>query len=300
MNSEIKVLFLTAEATPFVKVGGLGDVGGSLPNALINLNAASKSAGQKSISNIDIRLVLPFYKKIQAQNYNFQELFTINVYSKKGELPAKVFYLKHQNIPIYFISGNLLEKNDSIYSSDATHDGRKFTFFSLASLELIKQINWKPDIIHANEWHTAITPYILKSQESANSYIKTILGIHNLPYLGVGASKALTFFNIKPSIDKNLPKWARNAPLPLGLSAADKIVTVSPTYAKEILTPEFGAGLDEFLINRKKHITGILNGIDINYWNPATDNHIVQNYDVKKISLRKQNKINLQKIILSL
>jgi len=291
LNSVIKVLFLTAEATPFVKVGGLGDVSGSLPNALISLNTASKSAGQKSINNIDIRLVIPFYKKIQAQNYNFQELYTIKVHSKKGEFPAKIFYLKHKNIPIYFISGNLLEENDAIYSSDAIHDGKKFTFFSLASLELIKYLNWKPDIIHANEWHTAITPYILKT---TNSNIKTVLGVHNLPYLGLGAGKALAYFNIKPSSDKNLPKWARNAPLPLGLSAADKIVTVSPTYAKEMLTPEFGAGLDTFLISKKKHITGILNGIDINYWNPALDNHIVQNYDVKRISLRKQNKVNLQ------
>ena len=248
MEAEIRILFLTAEATPFVKVGGLGDVAGSLPEALHNLNETSPR--QSVHTKIDVRLVLPLYKKIRSENYNLKQLHEFIIPSINKQYKAVIYYYKYNSIPIYFISGDLFEKDNFIYSNNAVHDGLKFIFFSLASLQLPKLLNWQPNIIHANEWHTAITPYVLKNQKKNISNIKTILGVHNLPYLGQGTSQVLTEFGIPSATDHRLPKWARHLPMPLGLLAADQIVAVSPTYAKEILTPEFGSGLESFLKTR--------------------------------------------------
>jgi starch synthase len=122
-----------------------------------------------------------------------------------------------------------------------------------------------------------------------------MLTIHNLPYLGAGAGNSLTEFNLPPAEDSSLPFWAQNLPLPLGLLTADQIVAVSPGYAKEILSPEFGSGLDGFLKTRANNITGIINGIDLEYWNPETDNQITFNFSMNNTEPREGNKTWLQK-----
>jgi starch synthase len=122
-----------------------------------------------------------------------------------------------------------------------------------------------------------------------------ILGVHNLPYLGAGADSALEAFNLPPAVGSRLPKWAQHMPLPLGLLAADRIVTVSPTYSREILTPEFGSGLHQFLRTRSDRISGILNGIDMERWNPETDSALVANFNQEELTARAANKAALQK-----
>ena len=174
--------------------------------------------------------------------------------------------------------------------------GFKYTFFSLAALKLVEEINWYPDIIHANDWHTSPSVYALSSNRNREGFFKdtaTLLGVHNLPYLGVGAGPSLGEFGLLPATGSDLPIWAQEVPLPLGLLTADHIVTVSPTYAQEILTPNFGAGLDDFLKGRQDSISGILNGIDIDHWDPEIDDYLSTRYQITTLSKKSENKVRL-------
>ncbi len=157
-------------------------------------------------------------------------------------------------------------------------------------------MGWQPHILHANDWHTAPAIYALKQSQTEEEFyagIGTVLSVHNLPYLGLGAEQALESFGLPPATNSLLPAWAQNLPLPLGLLAADQIVAVSPTYAREILTPEFGSGLAEYLQTRSHVLSGILNGIDISRWNPSTDTQIPFNFSVNELSNRDANKAAL-------
>lgn len=276
---QIKVLFLAAEAEPFVKIGGLGDVAGSLPRALYVLG------------DVDIRLVIPFHSAIQRQAYSLRPLVTFNISHNEGPIRAETFATDLNGLQVYLISGDPIQNDGTVYSSDAGVDGKKFTFFSLAVLELIRAINWLPDVLHANDWHTAPAIYALSlHNDPLYSKTATLVGIHNLPYLGEGAGSALQAFGLPPTEESTLPQWAQDLPLALGILSADHIVTVSPSYAREILTPDFGSGLENFLKTRTEKISGILNGIDTETWNPATDSTLVRNYSLENISARQVNK----------
>ena len=247
----LRVLFIAAEADPFIKIGGLGDVAGSLPPALQAISSQTEDSGE--FSSIDVRLVIPFYGVIRHQDYPLQHVATFNVASVDGPIQTEAYMTKVKNLPVYLLSGSPIKTDAPVYTADASVDGVKFTFFSLAALELARALNWPPHIVHANDWHTSLAIYSLGiSRERDRFYYNTagLLGLHNLPYLGSGAETALEEFNLPPASSSPLPKWAQSMPLPLGLLAADHIVAVSPTYAKEILTPEFGYGLQDFLITR--------------------------------------------------
>jgi len=299
-RNEIKVLFLAAEAAPFVKVGGLGDVAGALPQFLKSLGVSSdldEPLDEKSDDlKIDIRLVIPFHRAIRAKDFNVKFLLEFDIISSEGSIKVEVFWTTINDLPVYLISGPPISASEQIYSQDPAEDGFKYTFFSYASLKLVKEINWYPDIIHANDWHTAPAVYALSINQNKNGTFKdavTILGVHNLPYLGVGAGSSLSKFGLPPATDSDLPIWAQDVPLPLGLLTADHIVTVSPTYAQEILTPEFGAGLDDFLLRRQASISGILNGIDIERWDPDSDEYISPRYQLTTLTKKNVNKENL-------
>ncbi|MGA2490462.1 MAG: glycogen/starch synthase, partial [Anaerolineales bacterium] len=159
-------------------------------------------------------------------------------------------------------------------------------------------LGWQPDILHANDWHTALSVYALKLKKPVDPFFKdvrSILGIHNLPFMGAGSEAAFDYFGLPPSRYPWMPWWAKKFPLPLGLQTADRIVAVSPTYAKEILTPEYGCGLETFLLKRQKSISGIVNGLDQESWNPSTDTEIPVNFDLASFEKRKQNKTALIK-----
>lgn len=286
MDTPLKVYFLASEADPLIKVGGLGDVAGSLPPAL-----------QSILPGLDIRLTIPFYKSLQNLDAPPRRVTTIPIHHANGSIPAEVFETNINGLTVYLIAGEPITQDNCIYHPQASADGFKFTFFSLASLELPQVLGWQPDILHANDWHTAPAIYALKQRPRSKSALrntKTVLGVHNLPYLGLGAGTALNAFGLKPARNSSLPEWAQEAPLALGLLAADHIVTPSPNYALEILTPEYGSGLEEFLQARARHISGILNGIDLHRWNPLTDTALVANYSIENLAARKANKIALQ------
>jgi len=279
MPDKIKALFLAAEADPFVKIGGLGDVAGSLPRAL------------NAVTNADVRLCIPFHGAIQRQAYDLHRVATFEIPHVNGNIRAEALATEFNDLPVFLISGAPIPADAPVYSSDNLADGHKFTFFSLAALELMRRLDWRPDIIHANDWHTAPAIYALSSKRDM-FYINAalLLGLHNLPFLGVGAGPALKGFGLLPAIESNLPPWAQDAPLPLGLLSADHIVAASPGYAREILTPEYGSGLHEFLVSRADAVSGILNGIDTQKWNPETDPELSSNYNPDRLEARQENK----------
>jgi starch synthase len=276
-QKRLKVLFLASEADPLVKVGGLGDVAGSLPAAIRQLDPTQILPGQ-SVS-IDIRLAIPYHKVIHLDPNTVEHVAEYSIYQSSRRLPAKAFLTQPDSLPIYLISGSPIAPEAPVYSDDLEFDALKYVFFSIAALELARVIKWQPHIIHANDWHTAAAVYSLALNRPTDAFYHntvSILGIHNLPYLGVGSSAALGAYGLPPTYDFHLPAWAHHLALPLGLLTADQIVAVSPGYAHEILTPEFGAGLHTFLRTRVNSISGILNGLDNQRWDPSKDDAILQ------------------------
>lgn len=289
-KTRLKVLFLAAEAEPFVKIGGLGDIAGSLPQALRALTLDDRP----KFSDIDARLVIPFHGAIQRQAYPLHNEAVFEIPHVNGSIKTEVLSTIVNGVPVYLICGAPIPRDAPVYSSDKLADGNKFAFFSLAALEMAKVLKWQPNIVHANDWHTAISLYILKIQNDPFfKYASTVLSLHNLPFLGEGTSKILDKYQIPPLETNELPEWARHMPLPLGLWSADSIVAVSPTYAQEILTPEFGSGLESFLKTRQDAITGILNGINIDRWNPARDPALEANFTKETLEIRQDNKTSL-------
>lgn len=283
---KLNIYFLASEAVPYIKVGGLGDVAGTLPLALRSLS-----------DELDVRLVLPFHSDIRRQDFDFQWLRSFNIPTKDGLMPVEIFTTHLEEVPVYFIDGPPIRVDASVYSPDAAKNVYKYTFFSLAALGLLNCLEWTPHVIHANDWHTALAIYAVGLNRMTDSFYRhtaTLLTVHNLPFLGDHACDALQTFGLHPAQGSSLPVWAQDMPLPLGLLMADHIVTVSPTYAKDILTPEYGSGLDEFLSTRRESLTGILNGLDVEYWNPLTDPYITKNYSVETLYQRAKNKASLQ------
>ena len=296
----LRILYLASEAIPFIQVGGLGYVAGSLPLALREL---SQNANQSTIDaldfrtgRLDIRLVIPFHDAIRQKTRTLHPVASYNVPHKNGPIPAEVYNTEINGLPVYMISGPPISPGTPVYTGDNALDGYKYAYFSIAALKLPFVLGWQPHIIHANDWHTALAIHALKQLQTADEFfagIRTVLSVHNLPFLGLGAEQALEGFGLTPSHDPLLPPWAQNLPLPLGLSAADRIVAVSPTYAREILTPEFGSGLENYLQTSSHKVSGILNGIDISVWNPATDTQIPVNFSENELTNRDANKAAL-------
>lgn len=297
MKIPLNILFLAAEADPFVKVGGLGDVAGSLPLALHSLSEQRSPREPTATPALDIRLVIPFHKAIRDQTWPLRSAAAFHIAHSGGPIPVEVYETNLDGLLVYLVSSDLITEDDNIYHADASEDGPKFTLYSLAALELARSLNWKPDVLHANDWHTALAIYALSLRRAKDRFFNntlSLLGVHNMPYLGVGAGIALAPFGLSAAFGSALPWWAQDMPLPLGLLAADRIVAVSPTYAQEILTPEFGSGLHEFLQSRSQDITGILNGLDTCRWDPTTDPVLTANFSLDKIEARTANKAALQ------
>lgn len=288
MQRKLNILFIAAEADPFIKVGGLGDVAGSLPRALHQV------AGDVML---DVRLVIPFHSTIRTEVLDLKREAVFTLPRADGPVPVQVFSVESGGVPVYLIAGEPISAYPEVYTPDTRADGFKYTFFSLAALELARVLGWRPDIIHANDWHTAPAVYALRLMRAHDDFFaqtRSVLGIHNLVYTGKGASDALYAYGLPPVLDGSLPDWAEHVPLALGLWAADSLAAVSPTYAQEILTPEFGAGLDAYLRTRREVITGIVNGIDESMWDPSTDAALPANFDANTLERRAENKAALQ------
>lgn len=279
------MLFLAAEASPFVKVGGLGDVAGSLPRAVASLGH-------------DVRVALPGYGAIDWARFRPRRLGRFDVDHAGDSQPAQVWETSSDGVPVYLVTGPPIPTDLRIYGSSIEEDGPKFVFFSLAALEACRALDFRPDVVHANDWHTGPAVYRLAIARSADPFFAdtaTLFTIHNLPYTGRGAGRFLAEYGLPASpVLELMPGWARDSLLGVGLATADVLTTVSPTYAREIQTPEGGYGFDGVLRARSDRLHGVLNGIDTQSWNPATDEVLRARFDAGSLELRPANKTALQ------
>jgi len=283
----MKVLFISPEAAPFVKTGGLGDVAGSLPEVL----------NQKGV---DTRVILPLYKCI-PQEYKDKMKYITNIYIDITwrKQYCGIFELEYNGTIFYFIDNKFYFDGDKPY--DFIHlDAEKFIFFSKAALSILPSIGFRPDVINCNDWQTGAVPVYLDTFRNNEFYqgIKTVMTVHNLKFQGrwdfKGIKDVMGISDYYFTPDK-LEYYKDANLLKGGLVYADIITTVSDTYAWEITTQEYGEGLNELLSARRNSLRGIVNGISYTDWNPATDKMIYENYDEKTVfEKKKENKIKLQ------
>ena len=281
----MKVCFIAAEAAPFVKVGGLGDVIGSLPKALRELG-------------VDARVILPLYSSIDRERFglNYKAYQFVDLGWRHSY--CGIFETEVDGVPCYFVDNEQYFNRDSIYGQ--IDDGERFAFFSKAALEILPALDFKPDVVNVNDWHTALSVIyldVLKSRE-AEFYkdMKSVLSIHNIEFQG--RFNPYEMGNLFGLENKYFDALIYNGDLNLlkgAIQLADRVNTVSETYAREILDPYFSYGLDKILTVEQGKLRGILNGIDVDKFNPKTDPMIPVNYDLKTFEDKVQNKLAFQK-----
>lgn len=284
MAKKLKILFITAEASPFAKRGGLGDVGGSLPKAL-------RALGH------DVRVVMPAYGNIEAGYPGVRSMpLQLNVPIRQGVIPAGAFEstLPGSDVPVYFIAERNLLNRPEVYGYD--DDPYRFAFFSRAALELTISISWRPDLVHAHDWHTAPAITWLATAGRWHPHfgqIPTIFTIHNLAHQGRTSWDIFDYLGIQ-TYALNEEGYGEVNFMARGIHHATMVNTVSPTYAREITTPSGGAGLDGLLRSRGIDLHGILNGLDYDEWNPETDARLASPFSVDQMETRRDNRRALQ------
>ncbi|RGS72249.1 glycogen synthase GlgA [Mitsuokella sp. AF21-1AC] len=285
----MKVLYVASEAVPFVKTGGLADVAGSLPQALRG-------------EDVDVRVILPKYGQIPEK---FRQEMK-HIYD--GELPVSwrtkyvgLDMLEYNGVTYYFVDNEEYFKRDGFYGYG--DDAERFSFFCRAVLNLLPAMDFWPDVIHTNDWHTGLVNVFLKLEHQGDERyekIRTLYTIHNLKYQGIFPKDVMSdvlgldwkYFN-----NGDLEFYDAVNFMKGGLIYADFISTVSKTYAKEIQYEYFGEHLDGLLRSRSDTLFGITNGIDYNVYNPATDTNLFETYDVDTLDRKADNKTELQKML---
>jgi starch synthase len=278
----LRILFLSAEAAPQAKVGGLGDVGGELPRALRRLG-------------LDVRSSLPRYPSIPLVPTTVRSRRELTVRRGATDLPAALYRRIVRGVPYLLIDGEPVARDRGIYGGGSL-EGEKFFFWSLASLRACQTLGWAPDIVHAHDWHAAAAVAWVAENRRLDPFwtsTRTVLTIHNLGYAGAGTEDAWREFGLPPASGPNVPEWARALPLAAALSQADVVTTVSPSYAREITKHDSGFGLDPILRSRPAAPIGILNGIDQDVWNPNSDRALAARFDADSLDRRAQNKAAL-------
>jgi starch synthase len=287
MSQPLKILFIAAEASPFAKVGGLGDVIGSLPKEL-------RRVGH------DARIVLPHYGTINGHyEIVWQDSFTIPFLGNQETI--RILELRQKTeVPLYLIGNARYFDRMAVYGED--DDGERFQLFARAAMEIPKRLNWQPDIIHCHDWHTALCCGLLKKdhqQDEFYSSTASVFTIHNLAYQGWIDDAYIWKTNLHRFLlpAGNPFRGKTYSMMGIGIAYSDIITTVSETYAREILTPEFGCGMEDLLQTRKNSLFGILNGLDYEEFNPATDKQIPRKYSIKNLESKFGNKLALQKLV---
>ncbi len=287
---KLNILFCASEMAPFAKTGGLADVAKALPKAL-------------SRAGHNVKVVLPRYYKIDKANLEHIP-GSIGIDMAGETLWAGIYKTQFEGIEVYFIDYELFFGRGGLYDEGGyayRDNDKRFIFFSKAAFELAKFLDFKPDIVHSNDWHTASQPILLNTSLKQDDFFKntaSIYTIHNLQHQGVFDKKAFEYLGISP---EHFNPFEMEALGGLNLTKgavyhADIVTTVSKKYAKEIQTPEFGFGLNEHIKAHSYKLFGILNGVDYDEWNPKTDKFIVKNYDVDDLEGKKVCKEDLQNI----
>jgi starch synthase len=280
------ILFAASEAYPLIKTGGLGDVAGSLPRALQN-------------GGDDVRLVLPAYRQVLDRIHSARTLLQTSIYGQsvrllQTTLPGTRVKVWLVDCPTYFDRpGNpYLDETGKPWTDNA----QRFALFCRAIVMLANDQfgqGWKPDIVHLNDWQTGLAPVWLAEQTKSPP---TVFTIHNLAYQGVFDWDTFQELELAPELwhFEKLEFHGQFSFIKGGLVYSTRINTVSPNYAQEITTPEFGNGLEGLLLSRSKYLNGIINGIDTKEWNPGTDSFLVQKYNRNHLSDKRYNKLALQ------
>ncbi len=280
----MKVLYCTSESIPFIATGGLGDVSGSLPQAL----------RQRLIG---CRVVMPLYEEIPHNlRSNMKFITSISVPVAWRRQYCGIFEAKYDGVIYYFIDNQYYFKRNGIYGH--FDDAERFAFFSRAILEMLPYLDFQPDIIHCNDWQTALVPIYYQLFYVQNEYyrnMKTLFTIHNIQYQGKYGTEILADVLGVPNDAFSLLEYDDCINLLKGaIECADKVSTVSPTYAHEILDPWFSHNLDGILKERSWKLSGILNGIDTKHYNPETDPEIYAPYSAENPADKAVNKQKLQ------
>lgn len=283
----LNILILAAEIVPFAKVGGLADVVGALP---ISLQALGH----------DVRLVMPRYGQIDPDRFGLTTLIdSLDV--KMGEYSVRVSIRQAtigDGIPVYMVDAPRYFERENIYGY--TDDGERFILFCRAALEAVRALDWSPDIIHCHDWHTGFVPNWMHTtyrEDPFFAHAATVYTIHNLAYQGIFGYRILEVAGVAAQgfLYPHIVELANVVDIMArGILFADAITTVSERYAQEILTPTFGERLDHLLRSRRDRLFGILNGINFEEMNPATDRFIQANFDAQILDQREENKLALQ------
>ena len=281
-----KILFVGAEVMPFAATGGLGDVLGSLPTAL----------KKEYNEDIDIRVVMPLYDAIKSEWRNQMKLEAVfNLQLSWRNLYCGIHSLVKDGVTYYFVDNEYYFKRGALYGYG--DEAERYAFFCKAAIEMLGVIGYYPDVLHAHDWQAALTlPYLNFQYRWRREYqnIKTVFTIHNIEYQGQFSHDVLGYvfgFDYSDYLDYNgcvnLMKCA--------IEMANVVTTVSPRYSEEIKSAEYSHGLAPILNNNAHKLTGILNGIDYNYYNPETDKEIYRNFKSGELDKKVQNKTELQR-----
>ncbi len=286
MTDRLKILVLSAEVAPFAQVGGLAAAASALPNALAKLGH-------------DVRVALPRYRQIDGERFGLKRvegLFWVEMGAEKRRVAALESTLPGTSVPVYFIWDDRYFYRDGVYGFD--DDPQRFAFFGRAILRLIEKLEWKPDVIHCNDWHTALVPIWLDSTCPDSPLlhgIATVFSIHNLGYQGIAGRAIIRFAGLDESLSlmDGVEEPGQFNFMARGIKHADLVTTVSPSYARQILTNEWGGKLAPLLRTRRDRLVGVLRGLDYQLWNPAADPNLVARFDKGTIENRVENKLAL-------
>lgn len=285
----MKLLFAAAECAPFFKTGGLGDVIGTLPKVLAK-------------ENVETAVVLPYFTKMSdTYKKQLEDVlhFEVNVGWRKQYCGVKKITI--DEVTYYFIDNLYYFDREELYGY--YDDGERFAYFQMAVIELMEKIDFIPDILHVNDYHTAMIPFLLKEKYhwiKAYRNIRTVLTIHNIQFQGQYGPQILPdLFGMGTERyeDGTLRLGDALNFMKAGILYADKVTTVSPSYAEEIQTPEFGCGLEVILRMEAGKLSGILNGIDYELNDPETDPALDVHYSVENLTGKQQNKVAMQKLM---
>lgn len=291
----MRILIVSSEVVPFAKTGGLADVAGALPLALAELGH-------------DVRVAMPKYAAVDDEHYHLIPILE-EIVVKLGDGIAYTTQVKrtvfpHSEVPVYFIQNHQLFGRPGLYQEngvDYPDNALRFAVFCKAVIWLMLALDWVPDIIHCNDWQTALIPVYLRTdpEVTANSQLsapRILYTIHNLAYQGLFEPEFVEKLGIQPSLfhPSGLEFYGKLNLMKGGILFADEISTVSRRYAEEIQTPEYGCGLEGLLRQRSEHLHGIMNGIDERVWNPETDLLLPFRYSFRSIGGKTRCKKALQ------
>ena len=282
------VLFVTSEAAPFIATGGLADVCGSLPIAL------------NSLGDLDVRVILPLYAQMEeGYKTHLTYLGNFNVQVGWRNQYCGLFSYKRKGVTFYFIDNEYYFKREGLYGH--YDDGERFAFFSRAVLQSMAYLNYYPEIMHCHDWQSALAVIYLKTIYSTGygfDNIKAVFTIHNIEYQGKYAKELLgDLFGLPESVSPLLEYDGCLNLMKGAIQVADRVTTVSRTYAEEIKEPFYACGLQHIINKCSDKITGILNGIDVEGYDPATDKRVFENYSAKDLSGKATCKRELQKML---